>query len=356
MQLKVISFFILLFTAVITRAQTQKVKNDTAFYELYPGKLVITPYLEKNVSGFSFTNPASSQKIKFHTNAPVGIGLRLDYNWFSFSGSYGVGIIDPNFNKAKGKTQSLNIKTTIASKFILADIYFQQTKGFYLQPQKKSANTVLEPFYTRPDIRNRLIGFSGMYVLNGKKFTVRPAFKFDARQKKAAGSFVTGIEFFTGYLKGDSSLIPSFYSATHSNTEIKRINYTFFGPGVGYGHSFVLQKYFFITALGALNADIGHLKEFNNDKTFTEKGWRFNPNLNFRGGLGYNKPSWEIAFSCFTKRIFLANQQQANRYQLHNNIYKLSFTKRINAGKNIPKTVNWAGSIIDKMGFGFLID
>lgn len=83
--------------------------------------------------------------------------------------------------------------------------------------------------------------------------------------------------------------------------------------------------------------------------------WRFDSNINFKGGIGYNKPDWEIAFSYLIRRLFLSGKSNENRYLAYNNGYKRSYTRRMNAGKKIPKVVDWAGNIIEKLGFGFVI-
>lgn len=341
--------------AVGASAQTDTLKVDTSYYERFPDKLIISPYLVKNPIGVYLVSPDATDKVRYHSNSPLGIGLRVGYDWLSLSGSYGVGAIDPNFNKSKGKTKRLNLQTTFAARKLLVDVYFQSYKGFYLLAKDIPQYTQAD-YYVRPDLKSSLFGATGMYVFNGKKFTPRPIFKYDALQKKSAGSLLAGIEFLAGSAKGDSVFIPSAYSDQYPHSSVNKINYMLFGPSLGYGHSFVIGKHFSIMGIASLNADVGYVKEYETGVTEVyDKRWRFDPNLNFRGGIAYNKPSWELAFSYFTKRMYMTGKSNESRYLAHNNDYRIAYTRRINAGKTIPKVVGWAGNIIEKLGFGFLI-
>lgn len=356
MSVKDVAIISILYSISLTGfAQTDTLKIDTSYYERYKTKLILTPFFVKNITAFSLASPEAEDKVRYYSNSPVGIGLRVGYNWLSLSASYGVGFIDPDYNKAKGKTKVLNLQTTIAARKFLVDVYFQNHKGMYMRAGTVPRYTN-DLFYARPDVNTKLLGVTGMWVFNGKKFSARPPFKFDVWQKKSAGSLLAGIEFLSGSAKGDSALVPSAYKNTYPHSQINKMSYMLFGPSLGYGHTFVMNKYFFITGVGAFNADVAYAKEYKT--TFTEtidKRWRFNPNISFRGGIGYNKPDWQLAFGYFTKRLFLTGINNENRYLVHNNDYRLSYTTRINAGKTIPKIVNWAGNIIEKLGFGFLI-
>lgn len=353
---RVALFSIFSLIGVMAFAQADSLQTDTSYYERFRRKLIITPFLVKNASAFTLTTPEVKDRVRYYTNAPVGLGLRVGFDWLSLSASYGIGLIDPDFNKSKGKTKTLNLNTTFAARKFIADVYFQSHKGMYMRAGAVPPYTQ-ELFYVRPDVTTRLLGASGLWIFNSKKFTARPPFKYDAWQKRSAGSLLAGVEFLSGSAKGDSALIPSAYQNIYPHAQVNKVNYFLFGPSAGYGYTFVADKYFFVTAIGSLNADVGYVKEYNTATAMetVDERWRFDPNVSFRGGVGYNTPRWELAFSYFTKRLFLTGKTNDNRYLTHNNDYRLSYTRRINAGKTIPKVVDWAGDIIEDLGFGFLI-
>lgn len=345
--------FILL--CVCVKAQIDTLKFDTSYYERYKHKLIVSPFVVKNFQAVTLSAPEAADKIRYYANAPLGIGLRVGYDWLAIGASYGTGFIDPDFDKAKGKTKALNLQTTFAAKSLLIDIFFQKYKGMYLRGNDIPSYTN-ELHYVRPDIESRMLGATASYVFNGKKFTIRPPFKFDAWQKKSAGSFLAGVEYLIGSVKGDSTLIPVAYASDFPQKNITEMKYMVFGPNIGYGHTFVINKHFYVSGLAAFNADIGYTKEYliNAAETF-HKRWSFSPNFSFRGGLGYNKPDWQLALSYFTKRIYMNGKAEGSLYRAHNDDFRLSYTKRIHAGKRIPKVVNWAGNIIEQLGLGFLI-
>lgn len=225
----------------------------------------------------------------------------------------------------------------------------------YLRSHKLPAY-IMDSYYVRSDVQNRMLGITASYVFNGKKFSIRPPFKFDTWQKKSAGSFLAGIEYLMGSMKGDSSIIPSAFSNEFSQKQIDEMKYIVFGPNVGYGYMLVIKKYFYFSALASLNGDIGFTQEKNSTINDTyNKHWSFSPNFSVRGGIGYNAPKWQLAVSYFTKHIYMNGQKEGALYRTQNDDIRLSYTRRINAGKRIPKTINWAGNIIEKLGFGFLI-
>lgn len=361
MVLKTLSlFFLFLLTTALLMAQndTIKLKYDSSYYERYPHKLIVTPFVVKNFQAVTLSSPDADDAVKYYANAPAGIGLRVGYDWLAIGASYGTGFIDPDYNKAKGKTKALNLQTTFAAKSLLIDIYYQKYKGMYLRADDVPSYTS-EPYYVRPKIDSRMLGVTASYVFNGRKFSIRPPFKYDTWQKKSAGSLLAGVEYLMGSIKGDSALIPLFYASSFPQKNIQEMKYMLFGPNIGYGYTWVIDKNFYLSGLATLNADVGFTKEYVTSQsaiqTNDDKHWSFSPNFSFRGGMGYTNERWQLAFSYFTKRVYLNGKSEGSLYRGHNDDFRLSYTRRINAGKRIPKTINWAGNIIEKLGLGFLI-
>ncbi|HAO06328.1 MAG TPA: hypothetical protein DCQ50_04900 [Chryseobacterium sp.] len=336
-------------------SQTNTLKIDTSFYERYPRKLIISPFWVKTPVTYSIAAPGTERTIRYYDNSPAGLGLRVGFDWLSVSAAFRTPIVDPDYHKQRGKTSNFNLQTTFAARKLLIDVYYQKTKGTFLRSDATPPYTTSN-YYIRPDIKTNLLGVTGLFVFNGKRFSSRPPFKFDAWQKKSAGSFLSGIEFLTGTASGDSALLPAAYNKMLPEQQINKMTFLLLGPSAGYGHTFVIRKHLFITAIASVNADIGRVKEYTIRQGETPyKRWRFDPNVNFRGGIGYNKRDWELALSYFTKRIFYTGQTNSRRYGINYSDYRLSYTRRIQAGKTIPKVVDWAGNIIDKLGLGFLI-
>lgn len=210
-----------------------------------------------------------------------------------------------------------------------------------------------QPYYSRSDITSQVLGATFQYTFNGNKFSTRPAIKLDTWQKRSAGSFLLGAEIYSGYLKGDSSLVPSVLS-TNASGQILKANYFLFGPGAGYGHSFVYKKHLFATFIAGINGDIVKTKEWNINKSGHDK-WSFSPNYNLKAGLGYNSENFGLTLTYLTKKNFVKGYRANSGYDIFVNKFRIAFTKRINSGKTIPKVVNWMGGIIRSIGLGFFI-
>lgn len=340
-----------LFTGI--KAQNSKPANDTTYYITYPKKLIVTPFLTKDHSKFSLTTPGATKPLNYHTNKPLNLGLRLGYDFLTISGSLGLGNLDPFYNRNMGKTRSLNLQTSFNTQKFVLDLYFENNRGLYLLTNE-NPGFVIPDNYHRTDIRTSLQGISAKYIINNKRFTAQPPFKFDSRQKKSAGSFLTGVDFFSGSIRGDSALIPKAFENAYPQSDIVKMNYLLFGPNIQYGYTYVFEKKFFATLLGSVNLGISHIKEYTEEIVKTKK-WSVQPSANVKAGVGYNTDNSAIIFSYATNRFFFTGENNRTRYFSNNNEYKLSYTKRINPGKTIPKVVNGVGNIIEKIGLGFLI-
>lgn len=112
MHLKILLInFTLCFSISVLFAQNDNTiaKFDTSYYERYPYKLIISPFLVKNINTATLSS-IDAEAIKYKTNTPMGIGLRVGYDWLAVSASLGTGFIDPDYKKEKGKTKALNLQ------------------------------------------------------------------------------------------------------------------------------------------------------------------------------------------------------------------------------------------------------
>lgn len=334
-------------------AQNNAVQNDTNYYVAYPDKLIITPFLAKNYSRFSISTTGRPAPINYYTNEPADLGLRLGYDFLTVSASVGLGNADPFYKKSRGKTRSLNLQTSFTGQKFLIDLYFKNSTGAYLVTSENPTYEISKD-YNRHDIKTKLRGISAQYIINNKRFSVRPL-KYDVRQKRSQGSFMVGFEIYGGSLGGDSVIIPKAFEDKYPQSDVVKMNYLTFGPTVQYGYTYVFRKKLFATIMGSVDAGISNVKEFTVSGIKTQK-WAVQPGADVKTGIGYNTDKWAMIFSYTTNRFFFTGNSAATRYFANNNDYRLSYTRRLNAGKTIPKVVNWTGGIIEKVGLGFLIN
>lgn len=336
-------------------AQYQANRYDTSYYVSYRNKLVLGTLFTKKNTAFKVNAPDVQNPLRYLTNTPTRFGFSAAHDFISLSGTVGLGGLDPSYKKEKGQTKSLNLQLALTGRKILADIYFQSFKGLYLNAANDVALRNSGNYYIRPDVKTNLYGTTVLLIQNNKKFTAQAPFLLDGWQKKSAGSLLFGGETFYGTAKADSAFIPTLYANFFPNAEVSKLNFITFGPGIGYGHSFIIHKHFFITGIASANANVSYIKEWNEADELQTK-WKFNPNIKFKGAVGYNTEKWGLGLSYASNRLFFKATENDGRYLNYNDNYKLMFTRRINAGKTIPQVVGWTKKVINKMGLGFLVN
>lgn len=329
-------------------------KNDSTYYQRYPHKLAIGPIFSKKNTTFAIGSKDQDAPLRYSTNTPTRLGVSVGYDWLSVSASVGLGTLDPDYKKDKGKTKSINFQWSVTGQSVLADLHFQVNKGLYLR-REQDPSFGTGPYYVRPDIRTQIFGATVRKILNSRQFSVKPPFVFDTWQKKSAGSFMVGGEFVYGSARGDSALVPAGLAAHFPDASINNMHYILFGPTVAYAHSFVIKNHFFVTAVASVNGDAA--QTFEQSITGDQKTrWYFTPNVSMRGAVGYNTSNWELVASVISNRFFIGANEKDIHYQNYSDQFRLAYIRRINAGKAIPAAVNWGRKVIETLGFGFLID
>lgn len=353
---KPLLFIALLFLTIEIFAQYRIERYDTSYYMSFRNKLTLGPVINKKNTVFKTGAVDADHALRFRQNSPGRLGISVAHDFIGLVATFGVNGLDPSYSKEKGKTRQTNLQLTITGRKVLADIYFQKYKGLYLNTGNfTNIDANGNKYYTRPDIQTALYGTTVNLVQNNRKFSAQAAFLLDAWQKKSAGSLLYGGEAFYGSVKGDSAFIPSAVADTYPHSDVSKINFITFGPGLGYGYTLVLSKHFFVTGMASVNADVSYIKEWN-ESSGQNSFWKFNPNLKAKGAIGYNAENWGIGFSYVSNRLFFKGIDTDSRYLNYNDNYKLMYVRRINAGKTIPKITNFAGRIINAVGLGFLIN
>ncbi|WP_346235973.1 DUF4421 family protein [Niabella insulamsoli] len=335
-------------------AQYQIDRYDTSYYISYRDKITLGALFVKKSTAFKMNAPDAGHAFRYLSNSPGRFGFSAGHDFLTLSGTFGVGKLDPSYTDDKGKTKQLNLQLSVTGRKILADIYFQKYKGLFVGTDNSALYT-RGNYYVRPDIETELYGTTVTLIDKSRRFTAQAPFLLDARQKKSAGSLLYGGEFFYGKAKGDSAFIPSALAAEYPHANVRELSFITFGPGLGYGYTFVAKEHLFATAMASLNADVSYIKEWDTDNQLGTT-WKFNPNFKAKGAIGYNADRWGIALSYVSNRLFFKASETDARYLNYNDNYKLMYVRRINAGKTVPKITGFAKKIINKVGLGFLVN
>ncbi len=265
--------------------------NDTAYIEEHTEDITFRLYGSRKYTKYDIIDRKQKKDILYRPNTPFNIGFGANYRFVGLNIGFNLPFINRH-NDRFGKTKYLDLQSHIYLRKLVVDFYAQTYKGYYVA----NPNAVFDKEYVRnnphpqrPDIRNSNFGLNVQYIFNDERFSYRAPNLQNEYQKKSAGSFIVGGEIFLARIKGDSSLIPSNIVDT---TFLRELHYYRSGiaslaANVGYAHTFVYKKHFFLslsltTGLGAARTAL-----FLEDGTIKRNvGLQFSNTI--RAALGYN--------------------------------------------------------------------
>jgi len=241
----------------------------------------------------------------YRPNSPMGIGLGINYKNFSLTGGRTFSAFR---DKEKGRTELLDLQYHYYGRKFIADVFFQNYKGFYVMEGEK--DRVIRLY---PDIKLAQYGLSGQYVFNNKRYSYRAAFHQRERQIKSTGSFHIGGGAYYNYLSGDESLV-----ANHQN----QISNYQVGISGGYAHTFVIQRSFFIAIDLSVGINLGA-------ERFSDllKSPDVTPNLFPRAAVGYNRETWSVSINGVMNRLYVLRSKEAD-IMFDTGRVNVNFTKR----------------------------
>ncbi|MET0635449.1 MAG: DUF4421 domain-containing protein [Chitinophagaceae bacterium] len=310
-------------------AQSSHHNHDSSYYKTYPRHLVARVFFSQKYTRQIFKARGQSP-LRFAPNNPFAIGVGASYGIATLN--LGLGL--PGFanRDKKGKTRSLDLQSHIYGRKWVVDLYGQFYKGFYLTPQGKAAPP--GEYYKRRDLRVRMVGASAYYVFNSRKFSYRAAFLQNEWQRKSAGSFLVGGEFYVGSIRGDSSIAPAVLNSEFNELGIRKVNFFEIGPGAGYAYTFVYKENWFFTASGTVNAGLAFNKEVL--AAGKEKQTSVSPNFTLRGVIGYNCDKWAATVSWVENNLH-SDGSHKREYRVRTGNFRVTLAKRFKAGRMLRK-------------------
>jgi hypothetical protein len=327
----IIFFTVIVFQSESLWAQKRFLSYDTSCYVSYQQKITGRLYFSRKFTALQFRNAAKKYAINYLPNTTLNFGIGATYQWATLNLAYGVGFLNPD--RGRGKTRYLDLQFHSYGRKIILDVLGEFYNGFYLAEQEfRSGNN---KYYIRPDLKVRLIGASVQRVLNFRKFSYRAAFLQNEWQKKNAGSFLVGLEMYTGWINADSTLLPPAIAALENDLKPERVHFFELGPNAGYAYTFVLSKHFFITGSAAASADLGWRSLGDDLQKKRSAGVCVNSFLRFVGG--YNSKQWGIAAFYITDHVNLVSGTDSRKMFLNTGNYRLNFIYRFAPGKKTKK-------------------
>ena len=310
--LKYILLSVLLMIVIIGRSQdasNDTINNneavsfdhDTIYIKSYRDVFTFRLLTTNKKSEFDITHETNGNSIEYEPNSSLNLGFGFTYKWFGLNLAFNFPFIN-NDDEIYGKTQRLDLQSSIFSRKFAVDLFLQFYKGYYV------ANpTILnpgwlpgDPYPIRGDIRSFSLGGTYNYIFNHDKFSYRAAFNFNERQKKSAGSFLVGGGVLLYNLLSDSGLIPNQLfpdSVEVINIDGVKIN-SIYALG-GYAHTFVIRNWYFTLGLG-LGPGLSSTKTKLTNDEFKKVRSRFSVITEFRGSVGYNSDVFYAGLSWYT--------------------------------------------------------
>jgi hypothetical protein len=281
--------------------------------------------------------------VRYSPNSGFALGLGANYKWATVNLSYAFDFLNPY--KKRGDTRAIDFQLHGYGQKIVIDFLGQFYNGFYL-PDKGIRSTAGD-FYTRPDVRVIALGGTLQYIVNNKRFSYRAAFIQNQLQKRSAGTFLVGMEVYTGRVAGDSSLVPSLLVV--EPVRIRAMNFIEIGPNVGYAYTWVYKEKFFLSgsASVSLNAGYNRYRETNSLSSVVT----ISPNSLFRVSGGYSTHEWSFNLLYIVTGLYLLGEDD-NHIIVNSGDIRLSVNRRFRLTKKLKrylKPVDKAADEIDSL-------
>ncbi|GAB3246750.1 hypothetical protein GCM10027347_01850 [Larkinella harenae] len=306
---------------------------DTTYIRLFPGKLTGRTYLSQKYTSFNLSTPTRpAPPLRFRPNSPLDFGVGATVNALTLNIAYGLSFLDKH--NGKGKTRDLDLQTHIYMRKWVLDGFGQFYSGYYLSPRGNAAPSP-DLYYLRPDLRVRLLGGSIRRVFNFRRFSFRSSFVQNEWQKKSAGTWLIGFQFYYGIVRGDSALVPRQLQADFPTEEVRRMRLLKLGPGVGYAYTYVYRSHFFATASLTTNLNATFSKEQFRTGYLTYGNVR--PDLLFRVVAGYNSNRWCVTLGWVNGSVSVMSP--IYQYTIHTGNYRFTVARRFIADPRLRKIV-----------------
>lgn len=288
----------------LTRSFSQE-KN--IYISDYKQKLIVTGFTMKEFLDISLSD--QEQNLIYKPNNPLEFGLGFSYKNTFLSFAYGYGF-DFMRDKKRGKTESLDLQYHHYSRKYMFDLFMQRYSGFYME-EKDSRDYMLTP-----DLKLRQYGLHGQYVFNHNRFSYKAAFMHNEKQLRSAGSFLLGGGIYYSQIRSDSSFV------------YNHLNHFQLGVSIGYVHTWVFNKHWFVSGAITSGINVG-TEKFGRLKSLQLK---VSPTVFPRLSIGYDHDSWSLGFIYLSNITFPVFSEDI-KIGLLSGRFQLSYYRRI---KDVP--------------------
>ena len=287
---------------------------DSTFVRRFRHQITARVYVGEKISIFNFHDGKSGHDLAYRPNNILGIGIGTTVKGIGLNFSTRIPFRG-NKEELYGKTRRYDIQLHRYRAKLALDGYFQRYRGFHLNTIDDVDSVVgipTHPYF--PDLTTLTLGASGMYVFNGRKFSMRGAVNQQDWQMRSAGSFMVGASFFARYIYNNGSILPQYlkYNDFFENDAVRHISNYGLNLKVGYGYNQIIRQHYFAHISAEAGAGPGY-SEVRNVANESQTGFGLNMVGTARLAAGYNSDKWfgGFYFIFHTERYSLPYEKSA---------------------------------------------
>lgn len=301
---------------------------DTNYIKPYAEELTGRFFLSQKYTSFKVPGSADYPSFRYRPNTTLNVGIGATYRSFSLNLAYGLAVLN-NDEAIRGRTKYLDLQGHFYTRKIAIDFFGQFYKGYYISTQNFVPGYA--GYFLRPDLRVRMVGLSGYYVFNNKRFSYRASMIQNERQTKSAGTFLIGGESYYGTVQSDFQLIPSEIAAHYPQGDVNRLRFGKVGVGLGYAYTYVLEEHWFATGSVTLNPSLDFVRE-ETPRDYKES---FGISLNYmtRLAVGYNARRWIYTASWINNTVTMQGSYNEANYNISTGNYRFTVARRFTLSK-----------------------
>lgn len=217
--------------------------------QLFPNDFFVYPVLKQRTLSFELEKADRSRLLTFRPNNTYSFGVGLYLFEVGAELAFAIPVAEKKtalFGNSKARDIQLNM---LGKKFGL-DAYYQRYRGFYITDKDNEPGKDL-PYPQRGDVISRNLGFTGSYIFNNTRFSLRSVYNFSERQIFSRGSFLALANLGRFTLEADSSILdPSQEIVFSNNVSFKTLRYSTFSVAPGYSYNLIYRNFFLNGTLG----------------------------------------------------------------------------------------------------------
>lgn len=247
---------------------------DSAFIKKYYYRVTFNPGIVYKDFKVSFDTDHSSPV--FFQNSSFGTKLRLKYKWISFY--YTIPLAGANVSAGANPKHFGGTLSLYRTKYVLR-LGLRRFKGF---TDLNGAGNATEAGTFLNDMRMWYNVIDFTYVLSNRRYSLRSAFKFSARQLQSKGSILLTSQWNYQNLEADSLMLPVSANDTYHLDNYKNLK---FGFGGGYAYTYVRNRLFATLVLTGGGEFRRLIYDFAEERR-TSNRWRLSPSLQLQFACG----------------------------------------------------------------------